>query len=106
MIGRGAASRFQKGRTMSHSMYPETSPAPRRLELVPDHRLELFTLLLRAVPGEAGPELSDHIACLALSASFRGKLCQQFSMLPRRRVEPGQHLYRIGNPARSVFLVL
>jgi CRP/FNR family transcriptional regulator, cyclic AMP receptor protein len=89
---------------MSHSMYPETLPARHGLEL-PDRRVELLTLILGTVAAEASPELSDHLACLALSASFRGKLCQQFSLLPRRRVEPGQHLYRVGNPARSVFLV-
>jgi CRP/FNR family transcriptional regulator len=49
--------------------------------------------------------VSDHSECEALSASFRGKLCQQLADLPPRRLEAGQHLYRVGHPARSLFLV-
>ena len=68
-------------------------------------RLELFSLILRPCAGEPHPMVSDHVGCEALSASFRGKLCQQLTDLPHRRLEAGQHLYRVGNQARSLFLV-
>src|SRR4051812_18114549 len=70
-----------------------------------EHRLELFSLILAPPAGELHSPLSDHTACEALSASFRGKLCQQLAELQARHLEAGQHLYRMGNPARSVFLV-
>ncbi|HEX5575096.1 MAG TPA: Crp/Fnr family transcriptional regulator [Gemmatimonadales bacterium] len=70
-----------------------------------ERRLELFSLILQSPGGEPIGKLSDHLACTALSVSMRGKLCQQLAQLPRRHFQPGQHLYLMGNPARSVFLV-
>jgi CRP/FNR family cyclic AMP-dependent transcriptional regulator len=55
--------------------------------------------------GEPIGKLSDHLVCTALSGSLRGKLCQQMAQLPHKHFAAGQHLYRVGNPARSVFLV-
>ena len=70
-----------------------------------ERRLELFSLILQAPVGQPDSMVSDHSECEALSASFRGKLCQQLADLPPRRLEAGQHLYRVGHPARSLFLV-
>ncbi|HET6796285.1 MAG TPA: Crp/Fnr family transcriptional regulator [Gemmatimonadales bacterium] len=70
-----------------------------------ERRLELFSLILRPSAREPHPMVSDHPGCEALSASFRGRLCQQLTDLPHRRLEAGQHLYRVGHQARSLFLV-
>jgi CRP/FNR family transcriptional regulator, cyclic AMP receptor protein len=70
-----------------------------------DCRLELFDLLLGGPVGPPTRELTDHAECVALSASLRGKLCQQLAQLPPRHLRAGDHLYLVGNPARSVFLV-
>jgi CRP/FNR family cyclic AMP-dependent transcriptional regulator len=69
-----------------------------------ERRLELFSVIFQSSAG-SNAKLSDHLACTALSASMRGKLCQQLSQLPRKRFQAGQHLYSMGNPARSIFLV-
>ena len=88
---------------MSHPAHLEN----RRLEAEPDvleRRLELFSLLAR--PSVREPwSVSNHIECEALSGSVRGRLCQQLAVLPPRQLSPGQHLYRMGHPAGSMFLV-
>lgn len=68
-------------------------------------RLELLSLVLGSRGEQHNPWVSDHSTCDALSASFRGKLCQQLAGQQSRHIEPGQHLYRTGNPAHSLFLV-
>ena len=79
----------------------------RLLEAEPDvleRRLELFSLLVR--PSVEKPwSVSDHTECEALSGAVRGRLCQQLAVLPPRQLLPGQHLYRMGHPAGSMFLV-
>jgi CRP/FNR family cyclic AMP-dependent transcriptional regulator len=68
-------------------------------------RLQMFTLLLGPVGGRVDSDCSDHAACEALAPSFRGKLCDQVARLPARHLAGGEHLYLMGNPARSLFLV-
>jgi CRP/FNR family cyclic AMP-dependent transcriptional regulator len=51
------------------------------------------------------PRWTDHDECAVLSAFFRGALCEQLATGPTRAVAPGELLYHIGGPARSVFLV-
>lgn len=70
-----------------------------------DRRLELFELILGRPAAAPGQELSDHSQCLALSPCLRGKLCDQLAQLPARHVRAGDHLYLMGNPARSLFLL-
>jgi CRP/FNR family transcriptional regulator, cyclic AMP receptor protein len=70
-----------------------------------ERRLELFSLIFHSSAGEPIRKFSDHLACTALSSSLRGKLCQQLAQLPRTHFQAGQHLYLMGNPAGSVFLV-
>jgi CRP/FNR family transcriptional regulator len=47
----------------------------------------------------------DHAECEALSGSVRGRLCQQMALLSPRQLPAGQHLYRMGHPAQSLYLV-
>ena len=68
-----------------------------------DLRLELFEIILAS--DRPGLSLTDHSQCLALSSSLRGKLCTQFAQLPPRHLRAGDHLYLMGNPAGSVFMV-
>ena len=68
-------------------------------------RLESFSFLVRPPPEERSWSVSDHGQCEALSGSVRGRLCEQLSQLPARQVEAGQHLYRAGHRADSLFLV-
>jgi CRP/FNR family cyclic AMP-dependent transcriptional regulator len=82
------------------SFHERTAPDPTL-----ERRLELFSLIVQSSAGEPIWTLSDHLACVALSGSMRGKLCQQLAQLPRRHLRAGQHLYSMGNPARSVFMV-
>jgi CRP/FNR family cyclic AMP-dependent transcriptional regulator len=70
-----------------------------------DLRLELFELIMGAPLEGLVPTLSDHAQCLALSPSLRGKLCEQLAQLPPRHLREGEHLYLMGNPARSLFLL-
>jgi CRP/FNR family transcriptional regulator len=70
-----------------------------------DRRLELFELILGHPAFAQGQELSDHSQCLALSPCLRGKLCDQLAQLPARHLRAGEHLYLVGNPARSLFLL-
>jgi CRP/FNR family cyclic AMP-dependent transcriptional regulator len=68
-------------------------------------RLELFELLLGARGDRPDPKLADHAQCLALSTCLRGRLCERLAQLPARHLQAGDHLYLMGNPARSVFLL-
>jgi len=85
--------------------YGESQAQEVEPDLSLERRLELFTLIFR--PSFGGPDVrvSEHCQCEAFSGSVRGRLCQQLAQLPHRRLEAGQHLYRMGNPARSLFLV-
>jgi CRP/FNR family transcriptional regulator, cyclic AMP receptor protein len=49
--------------------------------------------------------LTDHSQCVAVSDSFRGKLCEELGRRPARTVEAGKFLYHMGEAARSVYLV-
>lgn len=88
--------------------YPASSNT-RADEAEPDlpleYQLEMFSLLVRASPEERFSGVSDHRECEALSGSVRGKLCQQLALLPPRQLQAGQHLYRTGHEAHSLFLV-
>jgi CRP/FNR family transcriptional regulator, cyclic AMP receptor protein len=71
-----------------------------------ERRLELFALIARPAPDQISSyRLSEHAQCEAFGGSVRGRLCQRLAQLPARHLEPGDHLYRMGNPARSLFLV-
>jgi CRP/FNR family transcriptional regulator, cyclic AMP receptor protein len=70
-----------------------------------ERRLQLFSFIVSPPQGEALPFLTEHRQCEALSGSVRGRLCQQLAQLPSRRIPAGQHLYRTGHPADSLFLV-
>jgi CRP/FNR family cyclic AMP-dependent transcriptional regulator len=48
---------------------------------------------------------STHDRCGALSTLLRGKLCEQLASRRGRRHGPGQTLYVIGDPAKSVYYV-
>src|SRR5581483_9915258 len=65
--------------------------------------LELIFGGVRAPSPE--PRVSDHAECVVLSASLRGKLCDQFPELPSRRLASGERLYLVGSPARTVYSV-
>jgi CRP/FNR family transcriptional regulator, cyclic AMP receptor protein len=89
-------------------MYPaylETPSAEEGSDTSVERRLESFSFLVGPRPEERFWKLSDHDECQAVSTSVRGRLCQQLSQLPPRRVEAGQHLYRVGHQADSLFLV-
>ena len=49
--------------------------------------------------------LADHSECMVLSQSFRGKLCEDLGRRPARHLAAGEFVYRMGDPARSVYLV-
>ncbi|MGH7579638.1 MAG: Crp/Fnr family transcriptional regulator [Gemmatimonadales bacterium] len=51
------------------------------------------------------PRLADHSECVVLSQVFRGKLCDDLARGPARRLAAGEAVYRMGDPARSVYLV-
>jgi CRP/FNR family cyclic AMP-dependent transcriptional regulator len=67
-------------------------------------RYELLDLILEELPDRPA-RLTDHAQCVALSSSLRGKLCEQLAALPPRQLRPGERLYLMGNPARSLFLL-
>jgi CRP-like cAMP-binding protein len=71
-----------------------------------DLRLELCDLILGDAGGPSPSMLTEHSQCVALSSCLRGKLCEQLAQLPPRRLGAGDHLYLMGNPARSLFLLL
>jgi CRP/FNR family transcriptional regulator, cyclic AMP receptor protein len=85
------------------SGYPNLSE--RETDTGLNSRLELFELMLADPVNRPPRELTDHAQCLALSSGLRGKLCEQLAQLPARQVQSGDHLYLMGNPARSVFLL-
>jgi CRP/FNR family cyclic AMP-dependent transcriptional regulator len=89
----------------AQSAYPRTVATTTESETGFDRRLELVQLILGSPLDRADQRLSEHSECVALSSSLRGKLCQQLAKLPARQLQPGDHLYLTGNPARSVFLV-
>jgi CRP/FNR family cyclic AMP-dependent transcriptional regulator len=66
-------------------------------------QFELLDLVLEPAGGPA--DLTDHFQCMALSSSLRGKLCAQLASLPPRQLRTGERLYRVGQPARSLFLL-
>jgi len=68
-------------------------------------RLDLFSAILRSTAETLAWRLSEHDQCQALTGSVRGRLCQRLAELPARRVPAGQHLYRVGHAAQSLFLV-
>jgi CRP/FNR family transcriptional regulator len=47
----------------------------------------------------------DHSQCVALSRQCRGKLCDDLARRPSRHFAAGQFVYRMGDAARSVYLV-
>lgn len=49
--------------------------------------------------------LSGHPECVAVSDLFRGKLCEELGRRPERRLQAGECLYHMGEPAQSVYLV-
>jgi CRP/FNR family cyclic AMP-dependent transcriptional regulator len=67
-------------------------------------RLELLDVILDDSV-QWSSDLSDHSQCVALSSCLRGRLCQQVTNLPVRHLRAGERVYRMGNPARSVFLL-
>jgi len=87
----------------AHLELPRPNDQPdRRLE----QRLELFALLApRDSLEEATWAVADHSQCESLSGSVRGKLCEQLARLAPRQLRAGQHLYRMGHPAESLFLL-
>jgi CRP/FNR family transcriptional regulator, cyclic AMP receptor protein len=90
---------------VNQALYRETRTSERELDLSFDRRLELFSLLLRPPLEEASWVVSDHSECEALGGSVRGRLCRQLAELPPRQLQAGQHLYRTGHQARSLYLV-
>jgi CRP/FNR family cyclic AMP-dependent transcriptional regulator len=70
---------------------------------------ELLLSVLGAAPGgeaiRVGHRLAHHAHCVAVSELLRGKLCQELAQRPARQVQPGEFLYHMGEPARSVYLV-
>jgi CRP/FNR family transcriptional regulator, cyclic AMP receptor protein len=87
------------------SAHSPTITGDKESDLAFQHRLELFELTLAPPVSADGQRLTDHSLCETLSASWRGKFCQQLAQFPPRQLQPGEHLYLTGNPARSVFLV-
>ena len=79
--------------------------SPLEPDLALERRLELFLLVVASPLDGPYPHFAEHSSCQALAPSFRGKLCQQLAQLPARQLTAGQHLYRMGNPAGSLFLV-
>jgi len=90
---------------MTYPAYLDTRSAEEETDVSLGRRLESFSFLVRPPPEERSWSVSDHSQCEALSGSVRGRLCEQLSQLPARRVEAGQHLYRAGHRADSLFLV-
>jgi CRP/FNR family cyclic AMP-dependent transcriptional regulator len=67
--------------------------------------LDVLQLLLRDPADSPGPHLTEHTQCSVLSASLRGKLCTKLERGPGRLLQAGEHVYRVGTAAQSVFLV-
>jgi CRP/FNR family transcriptional regulator, cyclic AMP receptor protein len=49
--------------------------------------------------------LTKHTQCVAFSHVFRGKVCEELSRRPGRRLKSGEFLYHMGEAARSVYLM-
>jgi CRP/FNR family transcriptional regulator, cyclic AMP receptor protein len=90
---------------VTYPAFLETQSSEADPDLSLDRRLELFSLMVRSSSEDLGWRLSEHAECEAVSRSVRGRLCQRLAELPPRRVGQGQHLYRAGHPAQSLFLV-
>jgi CRP/FNR family cyclic AMP-dependent transcriptional regulator len=68
----------------------------------------LLSVLGLAPRGEGrlgGRRLPHHTQCVAVSELLRGKLCHELGRRPSRRVQAGEFLYHMGEPARSVYLL-
>jgi CRP/FNR family cyclic AMP-dependent transcriptional regulator len=50
-------------------------------------------------------QLPEHAQCVVLSTLFRGRLCAQLTGRPGRGIALGRYVYRMGDPAHSVFLL-
>jgi CRP/FNR family transcriptional regulator, cyclic AMP receptor protein len=71
-------------------------------------RAELMHWLAQATAPSADHDvgrLEDHAGCSALSGLFRGRVCERLAAGPGRRLQAGEFLYMMGNPANSVYLV-
>jgi len=73
---------------------------------------ELRGLLLSALGAaqggagvRVGRRLEHHSQCVAVSELLRGKLCEELARRRARQVQPGELLYHMGEPARSVYLI-
>jgi CRP-like cAMP-binding protein len=55
--------------------------------------------------GDADLHLGQYAHCRPLSGPARGKLCEQLTQRPARRVASGQFLYLIGEPATSLYFL-
>jgi CRP/FNR family transcriptional regulator, cyclic AMP receptor protein len=63
---------------------------------------------MRETPVSARPvaaPLPDHSGCQALFGRIRGRLCQQLAVGPARRLDVGERLYSMGQPATALYLV-
>jgi CRP-like cAMP-binding protein len=85
--------------------YRDWSGAGAAADPLLDQRLGLFIKILRSPQPQFGLRFEEHGECAAFGGSVRGRLCQHLAQLPPRQLDSGQHLYRAGNPARSLFLV-
>jgi CRP/FNR family transcriptional regulator, cyclic AMP receptor protein len=72
----------------------------------------MFTMRNRMTPstgsevaGLAASRLGDHAQFVALSSLFRGKLCENLARDPARSLAAGEVVYRVGDAARSIYLV-
>ena len=70
---------------------------------------ELLLSVLGTAPGgdgvRVGQRLAHHSQCVAVSELLRGKLCDELARRRARQVQPGELLYHMGEPARSVYLI-
>src|SRR6266699_4776578 len=48
---------------------------------------------------------ADHADCMTLALLVRGRLCDQLTRRPGRRIAPGESIYLMGDPARSIFVI-
>ncbi len=90
---------------MTFRAYRDWPSAEAASEPLLEGRLGLFSKILRSARPRFALRFEEHGECAAFGGSIRGRLCQHLAQLPPRRLDPGQHLYRTGSPARSLFLV-
>jgi len=88
--------------SIAYRDWPSAEAAPDPLL---EQRLGLFIKILSSPRQQFALRFEEHAECAAFGGSVRGRLCQHLAQLPPRRLDPGQHLYRAGNPAQSLFLV-